>query len=362
MLLLKRLNIFLKKKNRRPALIFFFVSMAILSFRGKQEGLPAKERYAGESQKMTKEANGYLISFSSRSFAQGDALYLHIQPVKNKNEPEFNKKLNSVNLSSGRGGVRLFGRRYPIQCNKDYCDSLLSISVKQKPGRYRAGIDLLEIPIKQTRFDSGSVKNGKIKKKNYSWSFSLPVQKTDFPVSYITLRVAKKFTQSLSKRKKREIAAQKAKIRKAFRINSKRKWSPPFWDPREWAAITSEFYKTRYYNGVRGWPHGGVDISGARGEPVRAIQDGRVVLSDSFYYEGNMVILDHGNKIFSYYQHLQKRYVKEGSLVKKGELIGLVGASGIATGPHLHLSVRIQGELLAPLSLLALPLEDLMER
>lgn len=137
--------------------------------------------------------------------------------------------------------------------------------------------------------------------------------------------------------------------------------------PRDMHKITGDYWRKRVYLSyqkkgkkkvkVEGRKrfHRGVDLKGAVGSPVFAMADGTVVLSHTMFYEGNMVIIDHGNQIFSYYQHLDSRKVKEGDRVAAGDIIGGVGATGMVTGPHLHVAFSIRGVHVDPLSILSLP-------
>lgn len=90
-------------------------------------------------------------------------------------------------------------------------------------------------------------------------------------------------------------------------------------------------------------PHNGVDIDAAMGSAAWAAKEGRVLYSGTMTGYGNVVILDHGNGVSTLYAHLSKILVNQGEAVKKGEVIGLVGATGWATGPHLHFEVRVGG-------------------
>jgi len=103
--------------------------------------------------------------------------------------------------------------------------------------------------------------------------------------------------------------------------------------------------------------HGGIDLKGNKGEEVKASNRGRVVLVENLFYGGNTVIIDHGLGIFTVYMHLDKSEVHRGDLVSRGDIIGLVGASGRATGPHLHFGAKIMSSNANPLSLVNLPLE-----
>ncbi|MEJ2143703.1 MAG: M23 family metallopeptidase, partial [Acidobacteriota bacterium] len=86
--------------------------------------------------------------------------------------------------------------------------------------------------------------------------------------------------------------------------------------------------------------------------PVEAPNDGKVVLAQSLYFSGNTVIIDHGMGLYSYLCHLSAFRVKAGQDVRKGVVIGLVGATGRVTGPHLHWTTRLVGARVDPLSLM----------
>ncbi len=101
--------------------------------------------------------------------------------------------------------------------------------------------------------------------------------------------------------------------------------------------------------------HPGLDISADRGSPVFATADGSVTLAENSGAYGNLITLDHGYGLETRYGHLSAFKVKAGQTVKRGDLIGLVGATGRATGPHLHYEVRVNGRILNPLQLLLNP-------
>ena len=84
--------------------------------------------------------------------------------------------------------------------------------------------------------------------------------------------------------------------------------------------------------------------------------DGEVIVAQGMFYEGNLVVINHGLQFYTQYMHLSKIEVKVGDRVKKGQRIGLSGATGRVTGPHLHLGVRWQGEYVDPVILLRLQL------
>jgi len=114
----------------------------------------------------------------------------------------------------------------------------------------------------------------------------------------------------------------------------------------------SRFGVRSIFNGRPGSPHTGADFLSGAGTPIKAPNAGRVRLAENLYFSGNTVIVDHGLGLFSLFAHLSAFNVKEGDEVGTGDLIGLVGATGRVTGPHLHWAVRAGGARVDPLSLL----------
>ena len=89
--------------------------------------------------------------------------------------------------------------------------------------------------------------------------------------------------------------------------------------------------------------HSGIDIAVNSGTPIKAAEDGTVILSGSNGGYGLCVIIDHGGGISTLYGHASKLLVKKGDVVTRGQSIALVGSTGVSTGPHLHFEVRIKG-------------------
>jgi murein DD-endopeptidase MepM/ murein hydrolase activator NlpD len=102
--------------------------------------------------------------------------------------------------------------------------------------------------------------------------------------------------------------------------------------------------------------HQGLDYAVPEGTPVAALNGGTVVLAQPLFFEGNFVVLDHGQGLLTMYMHLSKIEVKEGDRIARGQTVGLSGGTGRATGPHLHIAVRWQGVYLNPETLLSLQL------
>ena len=130
-------------------------------------------------------------------------------------------------------------------------------------------------------------------------------------------------------------------------------WIGGFQAPAD-TQVSGVFGSARVLNGVKRYHHTGLDFHAAIGTPIHATNRGKVVLARNLYFEGNCVAVDHGNGLVTLYLHLSEFKVKEGESVEKGQLLGLSGGTGRATGPHLHFAVRWQGIYLDPATLLKL--------
>ncbi len=136
---------------------------------------------------------------------------------------------------------------------------------------------------------------------------------------------------------------------KASRPDLKQKWKGIFVAPIP-GKVLSPFGRTRNKKGQKAedW-HKGVDLAGRSGDPVVAPNAGVVLLVKEFNFHGKTVLISHGQGIATIYIHLKSFAVKEGESVKKGQKIGEVGATGLATGPHLHWGLYVQGQPVDPL-------------
>lgn len=150
------------------------------------------------------------------------------------------------------------------------------------------------------------------------------------------------------------IRRDRAAVRAALaHYSPSRRWTLPLTRPVP-GGISSLYGLKRVFNGQPRGYHRGLDLRGAGGTPIKACADGRVVLCDDLYFSGKTVYLDHGQGVFTAYLHMSEQLVQNGQDVRKGQIIGKVGATGRVTGPHLHLSLIVQGQsvdvepLLAP--------------
>jgi len=150
------------------------------------------------------------------------------------------------------------------------------------------------------------------------------------------------------------IGAEAAELSRRFSTVTPPRWRTPFLPPVE-EYRPENFGARRVINGDPRMPHSAVDIRLPGGTPVRAIADGRIAFAGEQFFGGRSVVIDHGGGVFSVYYHLKEFSVAEGQEIARGERIGSVGATGRATGPHLHFGVRVPGGRVDPTRLFALP-------
>jgi len=145
-------------------------------------------------------------------------------------------------------------------------------------------------------------------------------------------------------------AREAAVLAKAYARRTAPAWTQPFMLPLQSATVSAFGSARRYRPGGPVNYHYGEDMPAASGTPVRATNDGTVVISGTFYgIRGGLVGIDHGAAIVSLYFHLSRFNSWVGQKVKRGQVIGYVGSTGISTGPHLHWEMRVLGEATDPM-------------
>jgi len=169
----------------------------------------------------------------------------------------------------------------------------------------------------------------------------------------IIVKVAKQYTEPNPEQLKNINADREIKQKVFATETPQRLWARSF-EPPVSAAISDVFGTARIFNQEVQSRHLGLDYGVPAGTAVHAVNRGTVILARPLYFEGSCVVIDHGQGLFSLYLHLSDFTVKAGDQVETGQLIGMSGGSGRATGPHLHLAIRWQGVYLNPALLLQL--------
>ncbi len=150
------------------------------------------------------------------------------------------------------------------------------------------------------------------------------------------------------------ISRERATLKKVFAESApNRLWRGAFIRPLS-GRISGAFGRRRILNGELRRPHGGLDIAAPKGTTVLASGGGRVAFVGDFFFYGNLVVIDHGQGLFTLYAHLDSVLIKKGDTLKAGEAIGLVGATGRATGPHLHFALLVGPARVSPLDFIRL--------
>jgi murein DD-endopeptidase MepM/ murein hydrolase activator NlpD len=226
--------------------------------------------------------------------------------------------------------------RSSVTCHCWY--AIAGVSLATKPGTYTLHVE------------------GKGPKQEASGtSYLVAVAAAPYPAT--TLKVPPEFVEPPKETLARIEEEQTIKKRVFSETLPEPRWSGSFQPPAK-AEVSGVFGSARVFNGVKKSQHTGLDFRVTTGTPVVATNNGTVILAQNLYFEGNCVIIDHGQGLLTLYLHLSEFKVKEGDAVEKGQIIGLSGGTGRATAPHLHFAVRWRGEYLDPRTLLELHLPE----
>src|SRR6266700_163963 len=212
-----------------------------------------------------------------------------------------------------------------------------------------AGVALSTVPGKYPLVLRGKSKLS----ANDTFSIDVSVNEKRYPSTSIT--VAPKYVEPPAETTARIEEEQALKKRVFATTAPEFFWSGRFQAPAN-AEVSGVFGSARVFNGVKNSPHTGLDFRVTTGTPVAASNSGMVILARNLYFEGNCVMIDHGQGLITLYLHLSEFKVKEGDRVQSRQIVGLSGGTGRATAPHLHFAVRWQGVYLDPGTLLTLNL------
>ena len=257
------------------------------------------------------------LSVRARSVQPGEVVVLSISPRS----------------PSGPLRVRAFGKELTAYQDGDGWRAIIGIDLGTKPGTYPVHVE-------------SGVPGGRAQA-----TYELRVEPKMFRTRRLTVDEA--FVTPPASELPR-IEKEAATLAATFAASSPaRLWTMPFARPVPHEA-NSAFGTRSILNGKRRTDHGGADFLSPAGTPIGAPNAGRVALAQNLYFSGNTVIIDHGLGMFSMLAHLSRIDVQPGDAVTAGQRIGLVGATGRITGPHLHWAVRINNARVDPLSLLAI--------
>jgi murein DD-endopeptidase MepM/ murein hydrolase activator NlpD len=185
---------------------------------------------------------------------------------------------------------------------------------------------------------------------------TVTIRRRTFPEQRLTLPDS---MVDLDPESERRASAEATRLRALYDTTTpERFWQGRFTRPVAVEGPGSGFGSRRVINGKPRNPHGGTDWSADRGTPVVAANRGRVALVGDFFFGGRLVALDHGLGLYTLYMHLDRVDVTEGAVVGRGDTLGVVGATGRATGPHLHFQVQAGRARIDPATLFALPVGD----
>lgn len=214
---------------------------------------------------------------------------------------------------------------------------LLGIDMQDKPGTHELAVE---------------VKQGEQAKQ---LSFNVLVAKEKFAVEHLKLPKEK---VDLDRKAVARWKAEQQQVKLALAETSRLKlWQSDFVEPVS-GKRTGIFGSVRIMNGKPRNPHNGEDIGAPMGADVVATNDGIVRITVDHIFSGRGIFVDHGLGLYSMYFHLSDVLVKDGDLVTAGQVIGKVGATGRATGPHLHWGVKLNGARVNPYALLDLPFKN----
>jgi murein DD-endopeptidase MepM/ murein hydrolase activator NlpD len=252
------------------------------------------------------------ISIFPENIYPGDVFVININ---SKNTPTAHFQGRSVNF---------------YQANKGY-KALGFVDINTQPGQYPLTINHSSQRI----------------------TYNVAVKFKKFPVKNITLKSEEVF---LSPENEKRADAEEAQLKSIWsRITRRPLWTDNFIKPIQ-SDITSPFGVKRIINKKKESRHRGTDYRAKTGTPIMSINAGIVALYDDHFFGGNTVVINHGLGLYSVYLHLSQTSVLNGDRVKKGDILGLVGSTGRSSGPHLHLSVKLNGESVNPESLYELDL------
>jgi murein DD-endopeptidase MepM/ murein hydrolase activator NlpD len=253
----------------------------------------------------------------------GDVAWVHVQGAGNATTIEGALGARSLAFFPYAGGQA----------------AMVGIDLESRPGAEPWRLVLLE-PGREPRTLTGRIT---IRPREFS------VQRLTLPTGMV----------DLDPETERRAVSEGDRLRSLYRtITPERLWRGGFVRPVAGQEPGTGFGARRIINGKPRSPHSGVDYAAERGTPVVASNGGRVALVADFFFPGRLVVVDHGLGLYTLYFHLDSVAVTDGETIDRGQRLGTVGATGRATGPHLHFGAQVGAARIDPAVLLSLDVKD----
>ena len=279
------------------------------------------------SQKLEESYVAPRVVFSGNVFLQGDILTVHVEMNSAKGLPEIQTELGKPVFIEDPAGAGITAE----PAGSPVYTAYVPVGYAQTPGEYSVSVTA----------------DG----REYKGSVTVSARK--YGEQHMTMSSATA-SATIGAENANEDYAQKV-TPTYYTAESQRYWQGTFIRPVS-GPVTTEFGLYRYTTYTDGSSrkvvrHTGVDIGAAKGTPVPASNAGKVVYAGDVIITGGTVVIDHGGGLKSYYFHLSSVDCKAGDIVGKGDIIGKVGATGYATGAHLHFELKIGEYSLSPWAL-----------
>ncbi|MEL7451205.1 MAG: peptidoglycan DD-metalloendopeptidase family protein [Pseudomonadota bacterium] len=231
-----------------------------------------------------------------------------------------------IELPGGAGREAWFGeRRVMVSCEDDVCHAVIGIPLSAVPGTASV----------QVRDASGS-----------RFNLSFEIGEKAYAEQRLTITNKRKVDPNAQDLER--IGAERASLDAALeRFTATPEVTTRFAAPVD-GRRSSSFGLRRFFNDKPRRPHSGMDIAAPTGTPIAVPTAGEVVLTGDFFFNGNTVVIDHGQGLVTVYCHLSRIDVKESEHVTTGQVLGAVGATGRVTGPHLHWGVSLNDTMVDP--------------
>jgi murein DD-endopeptidase MepM/ murein hydrolase activator NlpD len=253
----------------------------------------------------------------------GDVAWVHVQGAGNATTIEGTLGARSLAFFPYAGGQA----------------AMVGIDLESRPGAEPWRLAVLE-PGREPRTLTGRI----------------TIQPREFSVQRLTLPTG---MVDLDPETERRAVSEGDRLRSVYRtITPERLWRGGFVRPVAGQEPGTGFGARRIINGKPRSPHSGVDYAAERGTPVVASNGGRVALVADFFFPGRLVVVDHGLGLYTLYFHLDSVAVTDGEAIDRGQRLGTVGATGRATGPHLHFGAQVGAARIDPAALLLLDVKD----